>query len=300
MTLHPTRVRSFVGIILTVMNMKGGVGKTTFSTHLAGMAARERLGRTAPSKVLLIDYDPQSNASQAYIPSATYFKLVDNNKTTLAILMDDPNSIDPFTIYTTGSFPPPPVANLAYRVGISGQGHLDIIPSTMNLMYVALGQPNRSIGVIKNRFSTFIREAKLIYDLVIIDCHPAGSIFTQTSLSNSDHVIIPVKPENYAVRGLGLMKRFIDGRGPQGPAITPHILFNLIPPSGDRPIEETQIRASREFQPLCLRHSLKKYTHFSYPSEGRNFVWDRPVRYQPEALGNLREVCTELVGRIGV
>ena len=135
---------------------------------------------------------------------------------------------------------------------------------------------------------------------MIIDCHPAGSVFTQTSLSTSDHVIIPVKPENYAVRGLGLMKRFIDGRGPQSPAITSHILFNLIPPSGPRPPEETQIRASREFSPHCLRHSLKKYTHFTYPSEGRNFLWDRPVRYQPEALQNLREVCTEIVGRIGV
>ena len=236
-----------MGVVLTVMNMKGGVGKTTVAIHLAGMAARERLGRASSARVLLVDYDPQSNASQAYIPNATYFSLIDSNKSTLSILMDDPANVDPFSIHLTGAFPPPRVDDLAHRVTLTGGNGLDIVPSTMNLMYVALGQPNRGITTIKERFSDFIRSAKNSYDLVVIDCHPAGSVFTQTSLSTSDHVLIPVKPENYAVRGLGLMKRFIEGRGPQAPAITPHILFNFIPPSGPRPLEETQIRASREF-----------------------------------------------------
>jgi chromosome partitioning protein len=51
--------------VLTVMNMKGGVGKTTVACHFAGIAAREALGRPSASKVLLIDYDPQFNASQS-------------------------------------------------------------------------------------------------------------------------------------------------------------------------------------------------------------------------------------------
>ena len=59
-----------MGVVFTVMNMKGGVGKTTIACHFAGMAAREPLGRATASKVLLIDYDPQFNASQAYLPNA--------------------------------------------------------------------------------------------------------------------------------------------------------------------------------------------------------------------------------------
>jgi chromosome partitioning protein len=286
-----------MGTVLTVMNMKGGVGKTTVSIYLAGMAAREKLGREEKSRVLLIDYDPQFNASQSYLPSRVYFDLEKEKKTILSVLMDDPEKIDPFTLQVTGQFPPPKVDELSHTVFRSGVGILDIIPSTINLMYVALGQPNRSMSIIKERFSEFIRQAKRKYDLVIIDCHPAGSVFTQTSLSTSDHVLIPVKPQNYAVRGLGLMKRFIDGRGPQAPAITPHILFNHVE-SGPRSPEETQIRASREFAPLCLRHNLKKWKHLTVQSEGRDFVWDRPVRYQPEALQNLREVCSEVMGRI--
>ena len=284
--------------VLTVMNMKGGVGKTTVSCHLAGLAAREPLGKDRPSKVLLVDYDPQFNASQMWLPYEKYRTAMEDRKTILSVLMDDPSDIDPFTIEAPGQFPPPSVADLIISAPLTGGGTLDIVPSTLDLMYVALGQPSKSISIVKERFASFIRDAKSNYDLVILDCHPAGSVFTQTSLSCSDHVLIPVKPENFAVRGVGLMKRFIDGRGPQAPAIKPHILFNMVSVSGPRTSHENQIRGSKEFAELCLRQRLKEFVHFQHPSQGKQFLWDRPVRYQPEALANLRQVCTEIIGRI--
>ena len=286
-----------MGTVLTVMNMKGGVGKTTVASHLAGMAAREKLGREVKSKVLLIDYDPQFNASQMWLPLDDYRRAMQNNRTILSVLMDHPSDIDPFLIEAPGSISPPSVDDLKISAPLTIQGQLDIIPSTLDLMYVALGQPNKSMSIIKERFAAFIREAKQKYDLVILDCHPSGSVFTQTSLSCSDHVLIPVKPESFAVRGVGLMKRFIDGRGPQAPAIKPHILFNYVP-SGARTVAENQIRGTAEFTALCLRQRLREWTHFRHPSQGRNFLWDRPVRYQPEALSNLRDVCTEVIARI--
>jgi len=57
-----------VGIVITVMNMKGGVGKTTVSMHLAGVFARYMIGNK-PRKILAIDYDPQFNLSQAFLPA---------------------------------------------------------------------------------------------------------------------------------------------------------------------------------------------------------------------------------------
>jgi len=215
------------------------------------------------------------------------------------VLMNDPTTVDPFTIALPGQFPPPGVANLAHNIWDGPDGRLDIIPSTLDLMYVALGNPNRSLEIIKRRFEHFIVECKRKYDIVIIDCHPAGSVFTQTSLSTSDHVLIPVRPQNYAVRGLGLMKRFVDGRGPQASPIVPHILFNSVP-SGGRTTVETQVRAAREFAPLCLRNTLRYWTHLTKPTEGRDFVWRRRVAYHRRALQNLREVFTEVLQRVGV
>jgi chromosome partitioning protein len=210
--------------------------------------------------------------------------------------MDDPANVSPFTLQVTGQFPPPSVASIAHRVFSLGNGYLDIVTSTLSLMYVALGQPSRSLPIIRDRFSSFIANAKRDYDLVILDCHPAGSVFTQTSLSASDHVVIPVKPQNFAVRGLGLMKQFIEGRGPQSPAIRSHILFNQT--EATRSTEEAQIRSHPQFGPICMRNSVRSWKHLSLPNEGRNFVWNRPVRYQPEAMSNIRQTFTELMGRI--
>jgi cellulose biosynthesis protein BcsQ len=63
-----------MSVVITVMNMKGGVGKTTVAIHLAGVIARY-LVNNKPRKVLAIDYDPQFNMSQAFLPAKTYFAL---------------------------------------------------------------------------------------------------------------------------------------------------------------------------------------------------------------------------------
>jgi chromosome partitioning protein len=287
----------FLGVVLTVMNMKGGVGKTTVACHLAGLAAREKLGRLSASKVLLIDYDPQFNASQAWMPISTHLTRESEGKTTLSILMDDPRNVDPFSLHPINHFPPPDFRDLIVRVATNSVGHVDMIPSTLDLMYVALGQPNKNNDIIKERFTDFIRSVKPKYDLIIIDCHPAASVFTQTSLSTSDHVVIPARPDRFAVRGLAMMNRFIQGRGPQRSPIMAHILFNDVP-AGAASDQEIAIRADRQLGPLCLRERIKHWSHLSKPSEGRNFVWDQKVAYRKAALDNIRVAFTEIMGKI--
>lgn len=278
------------------MNMKGGVGKTTISCHLATMAAKYKIGGKGPLRVLLIDYDPQFNASQTIIPAEDYRTLERANKTTLSILMDDPSSIDPFAIYAHEYAAAPKLADLVHETSF-GPGKLDIVVSTLDLMYVALGQPTRSLTPMKERFAGFIRQAKKAYDLTIIDCHPAGSVFTQTSLQTSDHVIIPVKPERYALRGVGLMKKFIDGRGPQIPAITPHILLNYTEGASET---EAQIRGHPTFGPMCLSATIDRSDHLKYPNNGTKFMWDTKTAYWVTCKNNLTAVIAEIYQRIGL
>lgn len=285
-----------MGKILTIMNMKGGVGKTTISCHLGAMAAKYKMGGKGPFRVLLIDYDPQFNASQTMITATEYKSLEDENRTTLSILMDHPSQIDPFEIYAHEFNKPPKVSDLAFKTSF-GPGRLDIVVSTLDLMYVALGQPSRSLTPMKERFAEFMRQAKAAYDLVIIDCHPAGSVFTQTSLQASDDVLIPVKPERYALRGVGLMKRFIDGRGPQKSAITPHILFNQTTGVSD---VETQIRAHQTYGPMCLRETINSSDHLKKPNGGSNFMWNTKTAYWLTCKNNMTAVFTELYTRMGL
>src|SRR5438270_180609 len=132
-----------MGKVLTIMNMKGGVGKTTIACHLAAMAGRNYVGHNAVKKVLLIDYDPQFNASQTMMPAADYDVIDNEKKTVLSILMDDPSKIDPFEIYSHEFNKPPKVSDLIYQCGTSA-GSIDMIASSLDLMYVALGQPGKT------------------------------------------------------------------------------------------------------------------------------------------------------------
>jgi len=61
------------GKIVTIMNMKGGVGKTTVTVNLGGILSRHIVGGKSPLNVLIVDYDPQFNLSQAFLDSRRYF-----------------------------------------------------------------------------------------------------------------------------------------------------------------------------------------------------------------------------------
>lgn len=287
-----------MSVVVTVMNMKGGVGKTTIAMHFAGMASRYMLDGKH-RKVLAIDYDPQFNMSQAFLPAKTYFDLEKKRKSTIAILLDDEDDLDPYQLQVPGNHNPPKVAELATKIySFRSGGGLDLVPSTLDLMYVALGQANTQMKPIEERFEKFVEECRSIYDLIIIDCHPAGSLFTKTSLRNSDHVVIPVIPQRYAVRGIGLMMNFIAAKktGTVGPQ--PHILFNETPRSGILQ-EEKQIRSDSKLSKYCMMSTLKWYKAFSEPEGGKGFVWSSAKPYSTQAFMNLLQVTRELIKRIG-
>lgn len=280
------------------MNMKGGVGKTTVTLHLAGILSKYPLG-TKSLRVLAVDYDPQFNLSQSLMPPESYFKWEGAGKTTLSILVEDETKLDPFTLQIPGKSNPPTCDEIIYNVHKSPSGILDLIPSTLDLMYVALGEANVQTKPIEERFRKFIEDAKSKYDLVLIDCHPAGSVFTQTSLKNSDHVIIPVMPQRYAVRGVGLMMEFINAKAIGGKSPTPHILFNNVPRDGYS-AEVSEIRRQPALADLCLKKTLKRYKAYTEAEGGHGFVWHSSKPYSTEAFSSLVEVCKEVRERLGL
>ncbi|WP_024576155.1 MULTISPECIES: ParA family protein [unclassified Afipia] len=286
-----------MGSVITIMNMKGGVGKTTVAAHMAGITSRYALNGK-PRKVLVIDYDPQFNLSQAFLPSKNYFALEKARKTILSVLLDDDVNLNPYQLQVPGNHTPPKVKDLVSRIYSYSDAHLDLLPSTLDLMYVALGQAHANTAPIEERFEKFISECKSLYDVIFIDCHPAGSLFTKTSLKNSDHVVIPVVPQRYAVRGIGLMMNFIDSKKAGKSAPTPHILFN----STSRvkvSQQELDIRGAKDFGKFCMTATLKKYAALAEPEEGKGFTWTSSKPYSTEALSNLLNVGMELMKRTG-
>lgn len=158
-----------MGRIIAIANQKGGVGKTTTSVNLSACLAH--IGK----KVLLIDTDPQGNAT-----SGVGVNKGDVQKCIYDILIDDTDFHE--VILTTK------VENL------------DIIPATISLA----GAEIELVSTISRevRMKHAIQGVKEQYDYIIIDCPPSLGLLTINALTASDSILIPVQCEYYALEGL--------------------------------------------------------------------------------------------------
>ncbi len=163
-------------ITLAFCNQKGGVGKTTTAVNLGACLA------DAGARVLLVDLDPQGNAStgigiaRSEIDTGTYEVL---------------GGTDPATAIVKAALP-----------------NLDVLPSTIDLA-----------GAEIELVSAFARESKLrgalakvrdAYDYILIDSPPSLGLLTINALVAADAVVIPIQCEYYALEGLGQLLKTID------------------------------------------------------------------------------------------
>jgi chromosome partitioning protein len=158
-----------MGKIIALANQKGGVGKTTTTINLAASLA------TLEKKVLVIDADPQANASSGL---GVDIKKVDCSLYECIIDHAD-------------------IRNAIYTTDIDG---LDIIPAHIDLVGAEIEMLNMEHRerVLKN----LLAQMKGEYDYIIIDCSPSLGLITVNALTAADSVIIPVQCEYFALEGI--------------------------------------------------------------------------------------------------
>lgn len=163
--------------IIAIANQKGGVGKTTTAVNLSACLAE--LG----NKVLLMDIDPQGNATSGVG--------LDKEKVKICVYDALINEIA--------------VERVIYQ---TKQKNLDCIPATIQLAGAEIELvPTISREV---RLRRMIKPLHGRYDFIIIDCPPSLGLLTLNALTAADFVLVPIQCEYYALEGLGQLVRTVD------------------------------------------------------------------------------------------
>ena len=278
------------------MNMKGGVGKTTLAVELSNA-----LSRFYAKNVLLIDYDPQANASLAFLGASNYFERVEQGKSLASCLMPDLNATDPFNV--VGTIRPTAVDCNTYAVTVrrwvftdNRRSRLDLIPGNLELMRLALnvlGNDNESR--LFARWNGLIDSAKSCYDCIVIDCHPAGSFFTKSALLASTAVIVPVTSDAYAATGLSMMRQHMEMWQSAGGAKEFFVIFNDAHRSWDSSVELT-IRGDNRFSSHCLANIIGYSTLLRNQAKRHQTALEQRVPHRFRVGGNVLAVTREMVG----
>ena len=168
--------------IISVINQKGGVGKTTTVINLA--AGLSKKGK----KILVIDLDPQGNAT-----TGLGFSNIENSSDTIYGGMKGSKGI--FEVIKKTDFE-----------------NLDIITSNVDLsgLEVETASENRRAFLLKDKLENFINSAKNDFSYIFIDCPPSLSLLTVMSLVVAKSLIVPLQAEFFALEGLSQLMKTID------------------------------------------------------------------------------------------
>ncbi len=281
--------------VVSFINLKGGVGKTTTAVNLAAILAKQK-----SSKVLLIDLDPQTNATVSLI-TQEHWKDVNSKGQTIYHLFND-------LIHS----PQQQLFDLEKAVlqNVGGIQGLDLLPSSLELVEIQDDIPSLDqrryvshVDVIQNT----IADIQNRYEYVIIDCPPNLGAITLNGIVMSDYYIVPTIPDIFSKIGLSLIwnriNRFKDKKRSCKVELGGIIFTKVDDRTNLHKSTKLQIRQDSQWKDHTFEHELLQRTGIA-----EAVIDSRPFVTSPKAekrsdysdiLAEIENVTKEFIKRVG-
>lgn len=177
--------------------MKGGVAKTTLAVNLADCLAKRH-----DARVLIVDVDPQFNATQCLMDPKEYVKHLKASGDTIVNVFDRNSRATGSTVGAPALAKPKPLEDIE----VVELSHFDLLPGNLELYRLEMAPGEGR----ENRLKSYLSKVQDQYDYVVIDTPPTPSVWMTSALLASNYYLIPVKADPISLTGIDLLRSIIE------------------------------------------------------------------------------------------
>ncbi|MEO1642514.1 MAG: AAA family ATPase [Pseudomonadota bacterium] len=220
--------------VISVMNLKGGIGKTTVSSQVFATWQAALGGR-----VLLVDLDPQYNLTQTFFDMDYADASSARDKSIISLFersrLHSRDAVSPaenWSAVSTAPFTPSPREQITHNL-LAGEtngpaGRLDLISGQFEISKYAFAPSPEALTLVGANFRKMIDHYRSEYDLIVFDTNPNATFLTRCALEAADRVLAPMHPDVYSLRGVRLLNQVMQEQVSADKRPFLSVLFNTV------------------------------------------------------------------------